>query len=48
MPVDVRSQGALGIVGVNHPHIVQAQQAIGLGEHIAQSGLVRDIETACQ
>ena len=28
MPVEVRSQRALGIVGVNHAHIIEAQQAI--------------------
>ena len=28
MPVDVRTQGSLGIVGVNHVDVVQAQKAI--------------------
>ena len=30
MPVDVRTQGSLGIVGVNHVHIVQTQKSIRL------------------
>ena len=48
MPVDVRPQGAFGIVSVDHTHVVQAQQSIGFFKHVAQSGFIRDIETACQ
>ena len=48
MPVDVRAQRALGIVGMNHPHIIQPQKPIGFGQHVAKSSLIGDIETACQ
>jgi len=48
MPVDVRSQRAFGVIGVNHAHIVEAQQSIRFTDHMLQSGGVRDIETAGQ
>jgi len=48
MPVDVRSQGALGIVGMDHPHVVQPQQAIGFAQHLSQASFFGDIETARQ
>jgi len=48
MPVNVRPQRPLGVVGVNHAHIVESQQAIGFGQHIPQPGLIGDIETACE
>jgi len=48
MPVDVRSQRTFGIVGVNHPHVIEPQQTIGFGQHVAQPVCIRDIETAGQ
>ena len=48
MPVDVRSQGAFGIVGMDHAHIVEAQQAIRFGQHVSQACGVCDIETTGQ
>ena len=44
MPVDVRSQRALGVVGVNHAHIVEPQQAIRFADHVLQSGGIGDIK----
>ena len=48
MPVDVRSQRALGIVGVNHVHVVEPEQALRFGQHVAEPGGIGDIETTCQ
>jgi len=48
MPVDMRPQRSLGIVSVNHAHIVEPQETVRFGQHIPQPRLIGDIETACQ
>ena len=48
MPVHVRPERSLGIVRVNHSHVLEAQYALGIGGGFVQAYLSGHIETRRQ